>query len=149
MTAEIGGLVARVESIARRVEEAVRELEGKPVEWSATGSIMPHQEQATPSVAHPRPNGQLGPGTVDLVVHGVSDLAAAQAIRASMSRGEGIDTAEPREFSRGMLRLTLGINRALLLDDLRTTLLPFEIEEIDRGPGVVAVRLMLAGEVVS
>lgn len=114
---EAGALARHAESLARRIDAAME----------AVGS-----GSATPGIAA---------GSTALVIHGVPDVAAAQELQLSIARAVGTGGVSVREFSGGMLRLEVPGREDGDPAHLHELAASLNLEEIDRGPGVLAVRV--------
>jgi hypothetical protein len=101
---------------------------------------IPDTIRFAPSSVQPRLEG--GKPALEVVVHGIPDLASAQALRDAVRDSGAVESLAVREFSGGMMRLALAPREILSPDRLRSLAAPFVLEEIDRGPGVIAVRIV-------
>jgi hypothetical protein len=142
LAVEIEAVSSRLAALAQRVAQARASLDpSNPGTASSPQALFAIDPAASASA----PDPAIGAGETQIVLHGIDDLATAQAIRFRIAGIPGVTTAEPKEFTGGLLRLAVHSGRTLALDELRRSVSPLSLVEIDGGPGVIALRVEGAG----
>lgn len=139
---EAAALARLAQSLAGRIDAALVELVDTAELPLAVTQASAQEAVPVSQPALDQPPTIEGRPSLELVVHGIPDLAAAQMLRRALESSSSIETVSVREYAGGMMRLALEPREILAPDRLRTLGAPFTLEEIDRGPGVIAVRII-------